>query len=476
MKIKFDNIFKIGASFSGPQTEGFSNKINESNWDYWFRTEPNVFFENNGPQTLWNLSKNYKKVINLAENVNLSSIRTSIQWTRLISNFNTCELDPEGVKFYINYFKYIKSKNIELHVCLHHFDMPHKLELEGGWNNIDVVYKFVEYSNKCFELFGDIVDKWITINEPLVIADSGYVYGYHLPQMSDFKTSINVIKNLWIANALVIKKFRNLNIKSKIGICLNLTPGYPFDSKNKEDVLSAKREHIITNNIFLYPSIKGVIDKNLIQLLNHNNIILKINYFEKKLIENNTVDFLGVNYYAPVRLKEKKIDKPLISRGSFFEQAIHPLSRINDDRGWEIFGKGLYDIAIWIKNEFNNIEWFVSENGIGISNEEKFLNEGKVIDSYRISFYEEHLYWLNQAIKKGANCIGYNVWTLCDNWSWLNAFKNRYGLYRFDINNNDFTIKSSGEWMQKFAKNKFIDINNENINMWKKQAKEFEEN
>ena len=33
-------------------------------------------------------------------------------------------------------------------------------------------------------------------------------------------------------------------------------------------------------------------------------------------------------------------------------------------------------------------------------------------------------------IEDGANCLGYHYWGVIDNWSWINAFKNRYGFIR----------------------------------------------
>ena len=40
------------------------------------------------------------------------------------------------------------------------------------------------------------------------------------------------------------------------------------------------------------------------------------------------------------------------------------------------------------------------------------------------------------AIADGANCVGYHYWGLIDNWSWSNAFKNRYGFVEVDLMEN----------------------------------------
>ena len=102
---------------------------------------------------------------------------------------------------------------------------------------------------------------------------------------------------------------------------------------------------------------------------------------------------------------------------------------MNVDKGWESYPKAVYDIAINIRDNYNNIEWFVSENGMGVSREERYLNEQGIIeDDYRIQFIQEHLYWLHKGMEEGSNCFGYHLWTPIDCWSWKNAYRNRYGF------------------------------------------------
>lgn len=121
----------------------------------------------------------------------------------------------------------------------------------------------------------------------------------------------------------------------------------------------------------------------------------------------------------------------------FFDAYEWPERRMNPYRGWEIYEKGIYDIAINVRDNYNNIPWFISENGMGVQDEERFIDEtGMIRDDYRIDFIKEHLKWLHKGMQEGSNCFGYHLWTFMDNWSWCNAYKNRYGLFRVDINDN----------------------------------------
>ena len=63
-----------------------------------------------------------------------------------------------------------------------------------------------------------------------------------------------------------------------------------------------------------------------------------------------------------------------------------PGRKMNPYRGWEIYEKGLYDILINLKENYGNIESFVSENGMGVQDEERFLKDGEIQDDYRIQF------------------------------------------------------------------------------------------
>ena len=129
-----------------------------------------------------------------------------------------------------------------------------------------------------------------------------------------------------------------------------------------------------------------------------------------------------------------------------------PGRRMNPYRGWEIYPKAIYDVAINVRDNYGNIPWYISENGMGVEGEETFIgDDGIVADDYRIDFIREHLEWLHKGIEEGSNCFGYHLWTLLDCWSWSNAYKNRYGLIALDPVMQKKTIKKSGRWFREVA-------------------------
>ncbi|GAA0069329.1 glycoside hydrolase family 1 protein [Clostridium sardiniense] len=466
--VKFPENFWWGAATSGPQSEGDFNKLNKNIFDYWCEIEPDIFYDKIGPKVASNFYNDYKEDISKIASIGLNSFRTSIQWTRLIKDFESGELDEDGVRFYNNVIDECIKNNVELVMNLHHFDLPIELyEKYGGWESKYVVDLFVLYAKKAFELFADRVKYWTTFNEPIVIVEGQYLYQFHYPKIIDGKKAVQVAFNLNLASAKAIKTFKELGYDKhggKIGTILNLTPAYPR-SEEKEDLKAAEFAENFFNRLFLDPAVKGTFPNELVEILKGDNVIWDSTEEEELVIKNNTVDFLGVNYYQPSRIKSKEssFDNTKWMPDNYFDRYDMPGKRMNPYRGWEIYPKCMYDIAINIRDNYNNIPWYISENGMGVKGEEQYIDsDGMINDDYRIDFIQEHLYYLNKGINEGSNCFGYHLWTPIDCWSWCNAYRNRYGYIALDLETGKKTIKKSGYWIKDVSnKNGFeltIDI------------------
>ncbi|CQR48481.1 6-phospho-beta-glucosidase GmuD [Paraliobacillus sp. PM-2] len=451
---QFPNGFLWGAAASATQTEGAAELDGKAQniWDYWFEIEPERFYEGVGPKNTSDFYKYFKEDIERMKAVHLNSFRTSISWSRLLPD--GIKVNKKAVDFYNQLIDELIQHDIEPIINLFHFDMPLHMQEKGGWESLEVVEAFNFYAKTAFELFGDKVKKWTTFNEPIVPVEMGYLNNYHYPCVIDMKRAVVVAYHSMLASAKAVKTYRDLSQDGQIGIILNLTPSYPR-SQSKGDIEAAKIADLFFNRSFLDPSVLGEYPTDLVELLRTHDLMPEVNQIDLELIKENTVDFLGVNYYQPRRVKEKEANTTKtdsILPESFFDPYIWPDRRMNPYRGWEIYEKGLYDIATNIKDNYGNIPWYVAENGMGVEGEERFKDEKDMIqDDYRIEFYEEHLKWLHKAIEEGSNCFGYHVWTFIDNWSWLNAYKNRYGLYRIDLNTKQRYMKKSGLWFGDVA-------------------------
>ncbi|WP_049507346.1 glycoside hydrolase family 1 protein [Streptococcus anginosus] len=462
--LTFPKGFFWGTASSGPQTEGRfeGDRKGENIWDYWYSKEPEKFFNHIGPDKASYNYQYYKEDVQLMKATGHNSFRTSIQWSRLIPE-GVGAVNPKAVDFYNSFIDELIANGIEPFINLYHFDMPMTLQEKGGWLNRETVDAYVNFAKTCFELFGDRVKYWFTHNEPIVPVEGGYLYNFHYPNEVNMKHAVQVAFYEMLASSLAVKAYHESQ-DGKIGIILNLTPSYPRDENNPKDVKAAQIADAFFNRSFLDPAIKGEYPADLIALIKRLDMVPEHTSEDSQTIKENTIDLLGVNYYQPRRVKDKENpadkDPQNLMPDDFFDYYDMPNKKMNPYRGWEIYEKGIYDIMINIRDNYGNIPCYVSENGMGVEGEERYINtNGQIEDDYRIDFIKDHLRYLHQAIKEGANCLGYHLWTCMDNWSWCNAYKNRYGLIAVDLDKKGKrTIKKSGYFFKELSdKNGFED-------------------
>lgn len=158
---------------------------------------------------------------------------------------------------------------------------------------------FARYARLCFEHFSDRVKMWFTFNEPVVIPEQGYLYQHHYPLVRDGKRAVQVAYHIQLASSMAVREFRKMNSPGQIGIVTNLTPAYCQDPDNTEDQNASQAVDLIFNRSFLDPSVKGEYPRELVSLLKDNSVLPSYHSEDLDLIRDNTVDFVGVNYYHP---------------------------------------------------------------------------------------------------------------------------------------------------------------------------------
>lgn len=461
---QFPENFWWGAATSGPQSEGRFDKKHKNMFDYWYDIEPEAFYNYVGPDTASNFYNSYADDIAKMKEVGLNSLRTSIQWTRLIDDLETNTVNLQAVDYYNRVIDTFLENGIRPIFNLHHFDLPVELYHKyGGWESRHVVELFVGFAEKCFQYFGDRVKEWVVHNEPMVVVDGEYLYQFHYPKLLDGKKAVQVAYHLNLATAKTIRLYREKGFDKeggRIGTVLNLTPTYAA-SEEPEDQAAAHFAELWNNKMFLEPAVHGHFPEELVSVLEKDGVLWKTEAGDEELFAENTVDFLGVNFYHPNCVKRPDISPDSVGDwlpSRYYDNYEMPGRRMNIDKGWEIYPKALYDIAVNVRDNYRNIPWFVSENGMGVSREERFMGEnGQIQDDYRINFIKEHLEWLHKGIQEGSNCFGYHLWTPIDCWSWTNAYRNCYGLISNDIHTQVKTIKKSGYWLKGVIEKNAID-------------------
>lgn len=457
--------FFFGAALSGPQTEGLwqaHGKL-ENLWDLWCNEDLGAFHNRVGSYGGNDMGARGGEDFRIFHELGLSSCRTSIQWSRLMDADG--HLNQEGADFYHKLFAAAREEGVEVFVNLYHFDMPAYLFRRGGWESREVIEAYAAYARAAFAEFGQEIAHWFTFNEPIVEPENRYEQGGWYPFHHDFAQARRVQYGISLAHALAVGAFRELQAAgtvradAKIGLINCFTPPYTRDDPSEADLEAVRMVDGINNRWWLDLVTKGSLPVDVIDTLAERGVHPPVRAGDADILAQGTVDWLGFNYYHPVRVQAPSHEVDEYGNPCFADPYEWPEATINESRGWEIYPQGIYDFARTMTRDYPDLEWFVSENGIGIEEDHAARTSSGAIDdsSYRVPFVRDHLRWIARAIAEGARCRGYHYWGVIDCWSWNNAFKNRYGFVEVDLTHNyERRLKASADWLHKVATTRVI--------------------
>ena len=104
---------------------------------------------------------------------------------------------------------------------MYHWDLPQKLEDEGGWTNRSSIQWFTNYVEICVRHFKDRVTNWVVMNEPMTFVGLGYFMGYHAPQKNGVLNFLKAAHHVTLSMAEGGRVIRKLQAKANIGVALS---------------------------------------------------------------------------------------------------------------------------------------------------------------------------------------------------------------------------------------------------------------
>ena len=351
----------------------------------------------------------YEEDFELAKSLNQNAYRFSIEWSRIEPKEG--KFDQKEIEHYREFLKALKVRDMKVMATLHHFTNPLWLAEIGGWTNKKVVFYFSRFAQKMFDEYKDLVDFWITINEPLIYGVLSYFQRrwpspetktYPLPfyarRVPNFISFLKVLRNQILAHKKIYETFHQAKKDAKIGIAKNNVFLEPANKKSFLDVSSVKICNYFWNQLFL------------------NKI-------------KNHLDFIGLNYYF-----HNKIKFPFRMRNE---------NKIVSDLGWEIYPEGIYHVLKDLKKY--NLPIYITENGIADKK-----------DKLRKDFIKNHLRWVWQSIQERVDVKGYFHWSLIDNFEWDLGFEPRFGLVKIDYKTLERKPRPSAFYYSKISKENAI--------------------
>lgn len=445
--------FILGAASSAWQTEGWSGKKagQDSYLDAWYQAEPFVWHQGYGPGVATDFMNKYPEDVALMAEIGLTHYRTSINWSRFFTDYENLLVDESYAQHISDVIDALIAAGVEPMMCLEHYELPvYLMDNYDGWSSKHVIDLYVAYARIVFERYGDRVKHWFTFNEPIVVQTRVYLDAIRWPHEQNSKKWMLWNYHKVLATARVVELYKAAGYEGRVGCILNPEMVYPRSS-SKEDLAAAHHYDLLYNRVFFDPLVLGEYPAELIELCHENQIYFDPTEAELETIRWNTVDFLGVNQYYPKRVKAQRFawgEGQPFHPTKYYEEFDLPGKQMNASRGWEIYPRILFDMAMYLTKNYPELTWLVAENGMGQEDEMRFADpSGQIQDNYRIDFIGQHLRYLLEAVEAGAKCEGYMLWAFTDCVSPMNAFKNRYGLIQIDLDNDRARHKkASADW------------------------------
>ncbi len=380
----------------------------------------------------------YQEDIALFAEMGFKVFRLSIAWSRIFPRGDEAEPNAAGLAFYDHVVDELLAHNIVPLVTLSHYELPLHLAQEyGGWTNRKLIGFYENFARTVFEHFRGRVQYWLTFNEINSILHFPILAG--IMNTTDKQDLYQAIHHELVASARVTKIAHEVDATNKIGCMILAMPRYPL-TPNPDDVwaaLDAAHDDFTFGDVHC----RGTYPGYFLRKLREAGIELDITE-QDRIDLRNTVDFVSFSYYMSVC--ESATDTTR-GPGNLIGGVPNPTLAASQ-WGWQIDPVGLRIIL----NEYWD-RWqkplFIVENGLGARDE---LVDGTVADDYRISYMNDHLVQVGEALSDGVEVLGYTSWGCIDLVSMSTAeMSKRYGFIYVDRNDD-----GSGT-LQRYRKKSF---------------------
>lgn len=402
---------------------------------------------------------NYKEDIKLFAEMGFGVYRFSIAWTRIFPLGDEETPNEAGLKFYEDLIDECLKYDIEPLITLVHFDFPmHLANKYGGWRNRKTIEFYAKFVRTVMERFKGKVKYYLNFNEMNIIRELPFMgAGLYFEENEDVeKTKYLAIHHELVASARAKQIAKEVDQNIMMG-CM-LAAGYCYPASCRPDDVFAAQKANRDNYFFVDVQSRGYYPEYKLSELKREGILPDITDEDKKLLRENTVDFISFSYYSTRTISSDNNDGTISNN---FKSAENKYL-CKTEWGWTIDPLGF---RITINEIYDRYQkpLFVVENGLGAI--DKPDENGYVEDDYRINYLRDHIKAMKDAVElDGADILGYTTWGPIDIVSASTGeMSKRYGFIyvdRDDYGNGTLkrTKKKSFDWYKKV-----IESNGENL-------------
>lgn len=424
MSNKFPKDFLWGAATAAPQIEGGFDEDGRtpSIWD----VAPAKRIKNGANcHIACDHYHRWKDDVALMKKMGLKSYRFSISWSRVMPSEGV--VNQKGLQFYSDLVDELIKNGIEPLVTIFHWDTPVWVYKKGGWLSKKIIPLFAEYTKAVVEKLSDRVTYWMAMNEPQCFIMNGYMQGAHAPFKHRYLALSKLTRICLLAHAESVNTIRKYAKKPpKVGIAMAAGAFVP-KSESTEDIAQARHNSFygamgtMNNRWWGDPVFKG---ETVSAYGVYNTRKKDMPKIKVKL------DFIGVNVYQPFQ------------EGSWGNKPANVPEDRKTSMGWVIDGRVLYWTIRFFYERYG-LPVMVTENGMADNDEHDKVVNGAVHDVKRKLFMQEYLDGVKRAVNEDIPVLGYQYWSLMDNFEWAEGYEPRFGLIHVNYKTGQRTIKDS---------------------------------
>jgi beta-glucosidase/6-phospho-beta-glucosidase/beta-galactosidase len=459
--VTFPPSFAFGVGTSAWQIEGNGGDRPRSVWDAFVSElgeEKRVEAERG-----IGFHERYAADAQMMADAGVKHFKMSLSWPRLMRADGSA-ID-EGFEYYQNVFGALRERGVEPHVTLFHWDTPmwccanetiasgRGSVCEGAWVKDEILKDFEKYADAVFSRLGKGIKYWTTISEPKTVAEMGYGAGLHAPGRRSVEEQLKVGHNMLRAHALAVALYREKysQFGGKLSINLNSAWVEPA-SDSPDDVRAAANAMDEELGWFADPIYKGDYPASMRARLGS---FLPEFTEEERVLVKGSVDYFALNHYTSYFAKhvtdaQASSQLGLSGRPQPWEITLEsekskkPIGKEAQSDWLHIVPWGLEKVLLHIKDRYDDPAIMISENGVDIAERGDIAET--LDDTTRVKFIDAYLGAAREAMRKGANVVGYFYWSMFDNVEWVDGRSKRFGLVYVDYDGK------YGEKMKRYPK------------------------
>jgi len=439
--------FRFGAATAATQIEDMNPS---TDWYLW--TQPVAAGGMGHGTFVGDAARGYSKVmddVGLVAGLGLDSYRFSIEWARIEPVQG--QIDEAAIAHYRAELTALRAMGIHPVVTLHHFSNPVWVDDPrdplcarqppseanlcglGSANGAQVIAAMANHAGLLAQRFGDLVDDWGTLNEPINYLLAAYGVGSYPPGKQTILQGgagfIPVLRDYIAAHAAMYHAIKAADtvdadgdgIAAEVGLSLSVADWEPArgnkPSRDPEDVAARDRLNYLANYAFTDAVLHGGFDTDVDGTAD-----------EQHPEWAGTLDWLGVQYYFRGGVTGAIKLFPIVNLtpclGGFDFGACLPApdpTYCVPRMGYEGWADGLHDILLAFHARYPELPLVVTEAGIATdAGVRRAENVVRVLEA------------IARARDDGADVRGYFHWSLTDNFEWAEGFGPHFGLYRVD--------------------------------------------